>query len=156
MAKTESPTQLPLSITVSPWAGIVYRIKKDLREFKYSALVLVMTHVLFWLNIGLIAGTGWILFVNKEIVTKGIGIVFIPGDKSFVPAFTEYAVQNLEVLPYLWYGMVGIFFISVIVSVLVYSFGRYGITTFLLLLTGVILALLAKVIVTPILLLGGQ
>lgn len=155
MATVDDSKQLPLSITVSPWSGFLHRIKKSIREFKYSATILVLTHILFWVNVGIVGVTGWVLITHRTIVEKGVGIVFVPGESSAIPAFSEYAVQQLQILPYLWYSMIGILTISVLLSILIYSFGRYGITTFILLLTTVLLALLAKVLITPILLLGG-
>lgn len=155
MATTETTTQLPLSIEVSFWSGFIYKIKRVIREVKYSSFVLVITHFLTWVNVGIVALTGLLLFRNTALISKGMGILFDPGSRSLIPLFREHAVQNLSLLPYVWYGMAGVLLFSVLTSMLVYTFGRYGITTFLLLITSILLLLMAKVIAFPILLLGG-
>ncbi|WKZ23570.1 MAG: hypothetical protein QY312_02275 [Candidatus Dojkabacteria bacterium] len=155
LPKTETVEQLPLSVSVSSWSGLLYGVKKSLREFKFSPFYLVSTHFLFWVNIGLLAMTWWRVTVQQPLLEKSVGVLFFSVKKSAIPAFSEAAVVPLQYTPYVVYALFGFLLFSTIMSFFVYSFGRYGITTFVFLLTLVVLLLVIRMILFPLTLLGG-
>lgn len=156
MAKeTQETTQLPLSVKVSPWSGVTHNLKKSAREFRYTSPIQVLTNFLFWLNLGVVASTYIFLQSKDLVILNGIGVTLVPAGKSNIPLFIEAAVNNLTLLPYLWFVMCAVFAAFTVVCIVAHSSGRYSMTTYLLGISLLLVLLLAKVIVTPILLIGG-
>lgn len=151
----ETATQLPLSVTVSPWSGIRHSINKLVREFKYTSLVQVLTNFFFWVNLGML-GIVYVFLSQHEIyVNSGRGITIIPAGKSVIPSIASRSVTDLTVLPIYWQGMVIIVALVTIVAILLHWSGRPGIVPYLFIMSLFMLLLLAKMIISPILLLGG-
>jgi hypothetical protein len=155
MAPNKESSQLPLEVNVSSWNGVLYRFKRIVREFRYTPFVQVLTHALFWVNLGVIGGVYGLMSLNKDSISSGIGVVFIPGSRSQIPVFVGSAVRELSILPYVWYGMMIVLLVFTLVSMVTHSFGRNGLTTYLLAISLILLLLMAKIILMPLLLIGG-
>jgi len=151
----ETVEQLPLSVKVSAWSGIAYNIRKFFREFAYTGLAQVPQRILFWVNGGLVAFVFFFLLRNMEIWTSARGVTLIPAANSELTAVAAASVTQLSVLQYYWWGMLFIFVFFTFVSMTLYSSGRTGIVSYLFSLSLVLLLLLTRVIVSPVLLLGG-
>ena len=156
MAKQPESTQLPLSVTLSPWPRFIHLFKKSVREFRYSAFSLVLTNILFWVNGGIVFAVWFFMQRYSKVLNAGIGVLFPPGSKSMVPTFVSTAIRDLTFITPLWYAMIGLWLMAALISMLVYSYGRYGMTTYILAITAILLVLMAKICLTPLILLGGN
>jgi len=147
--------QLPLSIHVSSLSGIRYSLKKYIREFKYSPLVQVITNILFWICGGVILLVYLQIQEHSKLVASSLGVLFIPGSKSIFPVFLSASVYKLSVLPYFWGGMVMVWLLTLLVALVLSWGGRSGVISYLYAVCLVLLLLLAKVILSPLILFGG-
>lgn len=115
----------------------------------------VLTNFFFWVNIGLLAVVYWFLAQHQNFIEYGLGVTIVPGGKSADPDTVAKSVTDLAVLPIVWQGMALIVALVTIVAMLLHWSGRPGIVPYLFIVSLFLLLLLAKVIVGPILILGG-
>lgn len=155
MAPTKETSQLPLPVSVSRWSSFLYKIKKSLRQFRYTPFFQVLSHFLFWVNGGFI-GLMFLLLQNKEeYISSGLGVLFVPGSKSNIPIFVSSSVRDLSLLPHVWLVMVAVWLFFTLVSMILHASGRYGMTSYLLAVSLLLVLLMAKVVLLPLLLIGG-
>jgi hypothetical protein len=133
----------------------MYSYGKFIREFRYTPLVQVVSNVFFWINVGLLGFVYWFLQQHNSVVSSGRGIVAISAGRSSIVDIAAQSVTSLEILPYVWWGMVGMFGIAFIIAMVLHWAGRPGIIPYVLVMVLLLLVLVTKAIVTPILLLGG-
>lgn len=155
MGNESEVTQLPLSVKVSPWQSLRHNTKKFFRELKYSPLVIVVSHLLFWVSLGFILSLIWLLSQYQLLIQNGLGSIVAPASQSQIPLFIVASVHNLSVLQYTVFVMGGTFVIFSIIAMLASSLGRSGMVGYIFSLLILLLVLMAKVILEPLLLFGG-
>jgi len=117
--------------------------------------VQVVSSFFFWVSGALVAIVYYFIEQHRPYLLYGRGITVLPAARSIVEALSAKAVTDLSVLPFLWQVMVMVWLLTTVVAIIVHWSGRPGMVHYLFAISLLLLLLLTKVIVSPILILGG-